>query len=306
MTTITCNSCNLSLSQQEFPEPCSLQRCFHTYCWACFNDYVFPKASETEIHCPATYCSSVFTFSDFLFVANNHRRQFQGLKLCKFCNTERPVTKFPSPEDENSGNCYNCLREEVACTICFTNFPRGTFPKITAECNHPRDTHVCTDCLARYLEHQQSSTTPPFTCPIDDCRRQLSHHDVERFASHIVFDKYDLGLLRDVLKAIPGIVICQSPAVCIWGDVPCPGTAVIRCMRCDEITCISCNAAHDGVTCEQYHKGMTFVEAKQEENQKSEVWINTNTKRCPGAACGRVVIRESGCDYIRCKSTYLI
>jgi hypothetical protein len=63
---------------------------------------------------------------------------------------------------------------------------------------------------------------------------------------------------------------------------------IVTCHHCGTKQCFLHRIPwHEGLTCEEWDQQQRTITSQQE--QKSEEWIQTGTKPCPGPGCGRRV-----------------
>lgn len=184
------------------------------------------------------------------------------------------------------------------CTICYEDFPFKTLPIVSSSCTH--EPSACKACISESLTADQSSKILRFDCPTMGCGTVLEYPDIQRLADKEVFERYDRELNRYFLKTIPNFLFCGASSSCYYGEELAKGTTTMKCATCGSVTCVECEVVHENVTCEQFKRGITAAQARDEEVVEGAKWVEENAKTCPG--CQRIGWRESGCDHMECKS----
>ncbi|CCX31495.1 Similar to Probable E3 ubiquitin-protein ligase ARI9; acc. no. Q9SKC3 [Pyronema omphalodes CBS 100304] len=306
MATISCQNCSKELSVDAFPlSPPS--ECSHRCCWRCLNDYVLDADEddfETDgIDCFKESCGNTFTDLDYKNAISDYKWAKESPKACSECGRLLARYYFPRgsrSDDALDSTCIMCLRTTVTCILCTNECLRSDCPTVTSQCKHPK--HSCIDCVRRWLNISQETKYLEFRCPGDQCKADLSHGDLRRVADSELFAKYERETLKNVLRNLPGFFFCLG-AGCEYGEELDNGVkeGIFVCKACNSRTCLSCEAIHDNVSCDQFKRGLTSLDMVHEEEMALSLqWTNQNAKRCPGAECGRLIWRHAGCNYMMC------
>ncbi|KAK4648422.1 uncharacterized protein QC761_109900 [Podospora bellae-mahoneyi] len=190
------------------------------------------------------------------------------------------------------------LRETESCDVCVEGRRVTDFPvRVVAGGCKGHKPPLCAECLGRWLvESMEAGRWKRLKCPDTDCSAVLGHHDVKRYATREVFERYDRWLLRDALEQTKGYVQCVTVGCeygCVVGDQEaCP---TFNCRKCKGSHCIKHNVSHPEETCKQYRRRQ---KDKKEQEEASEREVAGMTKDCP--KCGRRVNKTAGCNHITC------
>ena len=183
---------------------------------------------------------------------------------------------FPAAKS-HQGSMENVLQK---CAVCDEQ-PEGSedlFAGLKATCDHLSSEVICRDCLQRYLQIQSEPTNGfvagTIRCWTPNCNENLSHSDVQLFATTEVFDRYDLALVHQLIHEEQTYLECAY-ADCDgrgWYDEA-AGAMYAACVQCNRSTCIACNVPwHGEELCPQ----------------------GTETRRLRGEAGGVTQINSSG------------
>jgi len=176
---------------------------------------------------------------------------------------------------------------------------------VSSGCNHPRA--VCSTCVRRHIEAEISEKgNPAITCPHNECNQQLSHTDIQYFATPQQFERYDLVTMRRCLQSLPDFVWCAHRDCGSGQETEGAGAGKaiegglrglwLRCHACNRRTCLhhSC-AMHEGMSCEEYDAA-----ARESEEVGLLQYLNTDAiRRCP--KCRHGIEKSEGCDHMTCR-----
>ncbi|KAK0729114.1 hypothetical protein B0T21DRAFT_413216 [Apiosordaria backusii] len=189
------------------------------------------------------------------------------------------------------------LKRTENCDICVEEKRVTEIPvRITSGCKGHK-LPLCKDCLGQWLvTTTEAGNWRKLKCPDTECAALLQHHDVKRYASKEMFERYDKWLLRDALQDLKGFVQCVTVG-CEYGHVvsdqqECP---TFHCKKCKGSHCIKHNVSHPEETCKQYRKKQKDRQAQEEASEREVAGM---TKDCP--KCGRRVNKTAGCNHITC------
>lgn len=186
------------------------------------------------------------------------------------------------------------------CVICadirsLTHFPSRP---PTDECNHAND--VCRRCLRTWIQSEfLTKVWNEIKCPV--CSIRMQYADMQAFAPHDIFRRYDRLSVKAAFEAIPNFRWCTAKG-CKSGQVHPPESSKFRCKACKKSHCIHHGSAwHKGETCGEYDYRTNKKLKKQEEIASKRV-ISETTKKCPG--CKSPIQKNYGCDHMSCKFMY--
>eukprot|EP00037_Helgoeca_nana_P038182 m.19263 g.19263 ORF g.19263 m.19263 type:complete len:245 (+) comp9907_c0_seq1:242-976(+) len=179
------------------------------------------------------------------------------------------------------------------CRICYTD---GVgLVRATSDCGHP--VRYCNPCLASHIEAEVHSKGNSYSiqCPAHGCATEITHSDVHRLATTTVFNYYDMQLMRQMLRALPGFQWCKS-AACGSGQITVDGeaTPIVTCYSCKARSCFVHDSPwHDGYTCAD------FDALEVGETEATLFYYQANTKPCP--ECAQPIQKNDGCDHMTCR-----
>lgn len=195
----------------------------------------------------------------------------------------------------------------LRCAVCLEydmEFP-STPP--TPGCTHAID--VCASCLSSYVSSGINDALS-LKCPTADCIGQM---DVDEIQACIgeghkqEFDRFCERKVRYFLQSEQALVWCRAPG-CGSGQIHVGGAAwpIVTCQKCSARTCFTHDTVwHEGRTCAQFTKELKerakAAPARALEVKKSEAWVKSHTKNCPGEGCGRPIQKHYGCDHMTCR-----
>ncbi|KAJ2902913.1 hypothetical protein MKZ38_010644 [Zalerion maritima] len=176
------------------------------------------------------------------------------------------------------------------------HFPVG----LTVDCEPIHDADTCRQCVRTHLKIQLDQYgrdhCDKLSCPTQDCKRTLTHHDVRMLADKETFEKYDHYKFLNTISADPNFRWCLGDGCdsgqCYQDNMIDPH---IKCEACDFDMCFNHQVPwHGGLTCEQYDS------ERSDDFVKSAQWISENSKKCPGEACGVDIIKGESCFHMTC------
>ncbi|KAJ1308389.1 hypothetical protein OPQ81_004095 [Rhizoctonia solani] len=113
--------------------------------------------------------------------------------------------------------------------------------------------------------------------------------------------------VRNMLRSEKGLVWCRAPG-CDAGQIHVGGAElpIVTCQKCGSKSCFTHESIwHEGKTCAEYTEELlskaNVIPGRVLESRKSETWIKSNTKKCPGKGCGRPIQKNDGCDHMTCR-----
>jgi len=119
----------------------------------------------------------------------------------------------------------------IDCPVCLDGVDQGQGVKLRA-CGHTL--HV--DCVREWAKTQALEGHHQVTCPIPECRRDVSQREVRALVGAESFGLLDRRALEMVVFADPTLHLCKTPDCCFvasWSSAE-DGPPRIRCPRCDK------------------------------------------------------------------------
>jgi hypothetical protein len=176
------------------------------------------------------------------------------------------------------------------------------FPsKMTLNCEH--EINTCKDCWATHLKTQLDqygrNGCDRLSCP--ECGRILIFQEIRLYASDETLKQYEHFSTLKLLSADENFRWCLRESCQngqLYEDTEFLDPRIV-CEECAFEMCFTHQIPwHTGYTCEQYdnqreHGDPDFYETRQ--------YMESNTKRCPGANCGANVEKDGGCFHMTCK-----
>ncbi|XP_073941990.1 uncharacterized protein [Choristoneura fumiferana] len=232
-------------------------------------------------------------------------------------NSSSPLEVFStsaSPKKENSENnltdVYSELvllerralvpnTEEFECGVCMEHYTAGQ-GAILRECVHT----FCRDCLTDVVKHCEE---PAISCPAMGCPGNLQEREIRALVSP---EDYERWLARGLAAAESGTrnaFHCRTRDCTGWALCE-TGVTRFPCPVCKKTNCVSCQAIHEGDTCEQYRSKQAAEAPKQAPDQTDEgtrAFLDTLISRgealeCP--ECSAIITKKWGCDWIKCSA----
>ena len=255
---------------------------------------------------------------------------------------EEEIRKYPNAGDVEG--LRRVLKEktnvtEYECNACFDTCPVSQI--FTMKCSERHK--FCFDCLSQYIQMKLSEGAP-IKCPMSECTYVMSEQDVkdlsELCSEHVVrkdqVKKYSQQILDRAVKDIPGIVGCPTPGCTYW-VLPyniakcelchCPSCGNNFCTLCKKPFHFHCRCGEVPLYTERwlswcssgrsaYNKdkkeAMDKVRAQEARNKEllakytalreDEKYKEEHGRVCPN--CGRIIIKDGGCDLMVCGRNY--
>lgn len=191
--------------------------------------------------------------------------------------------------------------QERECTICTDEKHPLEFPAKPPSnlCTHRANT--CTACLEQWVEQDlQTRGWQLVSCP--ECRSTLTHDDMRRASTPVVFARYDALAARGILGTLDNFFWCINQG-CGSGQLH-EGNEEghnpeMTCGSCGFHQCVRHEIAwHAGESCAQYEYRTS---GRQQQDHDSEQTIGRTTQRCPNERCGVRVEKKMGCDHMTCE-----
>ncbi|XP_063529332.1 uncharacterized protein LOC134740699 [Cydia strobilella] len=190
--------------------------------------------------------------------------------------------------------------EVFECGVCMENYQPGE-GAVLRECVHT----FCMECLSDVVKHSEE---PAVSCPAMGCPGFLQEREIRALVSP---EEYERWLARGLAAAESGTrnafhcrtADCQGWALCE------PGVTRFPCPVCKRTNCVSCQAIHEGDTCEQYRAKQRAAEAANrapaDTDEGTRAFLDTLISRgealeCP--ECSAIITKKWGCDWIKCSA----
>lgn len=251
---------------------------------------------------------------------------------------EEEIKKYPKPGDVEGLRLVlseKCNVSEYECCACFEACPASQI--FTMKCAERHK--FCFDCLSQYIQMKLGEGAP-IKCPMTKCTYVMSERDVKDLSDlcseHVVrkdqVNKYSQQILDHAVKGIPGIVGCPTPGCTNW-VIPydtkkcelchCPGCKRDFCTLCKKSFHFHCRCAEVPMYTERWlswcssgrsvynrdkKEAMDKIHAQEARNnelmakyialKEDEKYKEQNGRICP--SCGRIIIKDGGCDLMVC------
>ncbi|KAF1964835.1 hypothetical protein BU23DRAFT_491512, partial [Bimuria novae-zelandiae CBS 107.79] len=186
------------------------------------------------------------------------------------------------------------------CAVCGDSSHISDLPSLSS-CTHQPST--CAACFARWIESElYTKGWKSITCPDETCSVILAHHEVQQYATPVIFAQYDTFAMRDALGQVPNFRWCRNP-VCTSGQEHDEVGYIFTCVACGHKTCTTHNVDwHEGETCDEYEYRTSGAKEREQKAQEeaSIAAIYKLSKKCPGPDCAFNIQKNKGCDHMTC------
>ncbi|KAI0986131.1 hypothetical protein GJ496_007001 [Pomphorhynchus laevis] len=296
-----------------------LKSCLHEICRNCLFHHVVGKTKNPEILCPLPECSFPILESEILAVSSkdiidrlHHISVEHALQ-----NDSKNVTMLTSaniiPADILNSDTMKALTNvytqsivicsnRISCPICFEDIEANVFKSNRGirlrSCLH----EFCEQCLKEYA---RSYAEPDIKCPIQNCSGSVAECELRAICTPEVMARlHRLSVMKAEL--LPG----QSRLQCF--SVNCSGMVIydgdikeglnFKCLQCNKVNCVTCQAQHEGETCSQYRSPVESCHDRKcwEATVKdAEQRINKGLAMlCP--RCKVLIEKVEGCNALVC------
>lgn len=203
------------------------------------------------------------------------------------------------------------------CNVCFED-DFGSNAIQFLPCKHV----FCKECMKDYFTVQiKDGSVRCLTCPEDKCTSVALPIQVKSLVAPELFAVYDRLLLQTTLDTMADVVYCPRK-ICSSPVMVEPGLTMAICPSCKFAFCFFCKMTYHGVApCKlesskfkELHREYSSADAAGRElmekryskamlkrvfeEQRSEQYLEKNTKRCPG--CKASVSKVDGCNKMTC------
>lgn len=182
--------------------------------------------------------------------------------------------------------------EPLSCMICIDTISEQDFLPLE-NCGHMF--HPA--CVLEHIETLLADRTFPISCPLPDCKVDISVLDLQERLSPEQQKRYlEYSFDSYVSKNGAEVSCCPTPD-CKYVFVLEPNESHLNCPVCENEYCVGCRSDwHKGFSCEEYRK----IKDPNELDKMFEDFVNgQNFKRCPH--CHFWVERTMGCDHMSCR-----
>lgn len=191
------------------------------------------------------------------------------------------------------------------CSICEEDVPINE-GVILRDCFHD----FCEDCLIGTIKGALEENID-VRCPVyledgQRCTTIVQEREIRNLLKAEDFEKYEQRCLEVAEGTFASSVHCLTPNCKGW--VVLDANQNVRsflCEVCSSENCLSCKAIHPNQSCEEYKAAVK----KSADEQLSEETVKDMLEKrtamlCP--SCKRVITKNGGCDFIRCKCLFEI
>ncbi|XP_069936804.1 uncharacterized protein [Cherax quadricarinatus] len=228
---------------------------------------------------------------------------------CEACATERPgdvnqhETGF-SHKTPGLGAVMFALERQgcvpnpdpFECRVCFVDINSGE-GVVLRDCLHT----FCRDCLASAIKY---SETADVKCPYRDnqysCDSSLQDREIKALVTPEEYEKHLTKSVKQAEGNMQNVFHCKTP--------DCPGFCqfednvnIFHCDVCKKVNCLTCQAQHEGITCQAYQDDL--AQKVDEAAMKTKKFFDDMIRRGDGLPCPKcsvMLMRKWGCDWMRC------
>jgi len=244
--------------------------------------------------CPGLGCGTVIEQEEIEHLLG---REEIELQRCRASEKAAQALQEQFAREELEARALFLQQHQVKCPLCLENGPKDG--AIELDCNH----QLCADCFREYLNAKIVEALvdeDELVCPIPNCKTTITVAQVEgATVGTPLWEKFLQFRMNQWKPAGVDEKIVQCPsAECEMFVVP-AGVDSVTCPTCKKEFCPNCGLEHKGVSCEAYKKWRE--DNAQVDQHFEQLMVNQQWRRCP--ECGMPSERESGCNFIQCRST---
>lgn len=187
-------------------------------------------------------------------------------------------------EEENNKQNKATAKVEFDCSICMDT-------SLIKDSDHFGCKHrYCKTCLINFLLSKfEKNQVNGITCPTESCASIAQDKWIRSILPSNLIANYDKIIFRTIGGQIEDIMYCPQCNESVECDL---ATASGLCSSCGYLFCTSCIKAFHGTNdCEH-------IQRRNEDNEKSELLINTQFKKCP--KCQVNIEKDFGCYHMQC------
>ncbi|XP_050718529.1 uncharacterized protein LOC126999735 [Eriocheir sinensis] len=228
---------------------------------------------------------------------------------CEACATERPGTshqQVTGADGKGSGlgavvsvldrQGYVPNPHPFECRVCFLDVDSGQ-GVVLRDCLHT----FCRECLANAVRY---SDTADVKCPYRDnqysCDSSLQDREIKALVTEKEYEQHLNKSVKQAEGAMQNVFHCLTP--------DCPGFCQFEdnvnefhCDVCGKVNCLTCQAQHEGTTCQEYQDDL--ASKVDEAAMKTKKFFDDMIRRGDGLPCPKcsvMLVRKWGCDWMRC------
>ena len=282
-----------------------LMNCQHNFCRTCLIDAILHNHNG-EASCPMAVikCGKALRDEEIeaLLTPAEYKNYLQKVHQ-KFNESigaqQRNTSTVPALlELENYDFVPN--QSVFECKICLTEVEPGD-GLILKNCLH----EYCKVCLAKAIELSEEVIVP---CPFvaedgTHCEGFLQDRELRSLITQEIFEAHLARSLSQAEAVIKNSFHCKSPNCHGWAELM-EGTTQLHCPVCMKVSCVKCEAVHEGRTCEQHFFDTHEDERKTRDDELTKAQLNqlVNSKQAmPCPRCGVVIQKTAGCNHMKCK-----
>ncbi|CAG7837166.1 unnamed protein product [Allacma fusca] len=188
--------------------------------------------------------------------------------------------------------------EELDCPICFLSIQVNE-GVVLRDCLHS----FCKECLIGSVKYADE---PEIKCPFRDdkysCNSVMQEREIKALVPPEIFELYLARSVKVAECKIVNTFHCKTADCtgwCVFED----DVNVFNCPVCKKRNCLTCQAIHEGVDCQQYQRQLAIDSETDENAKSSRLMLEKMIQRgealeCP--ACHVVLLKKWGCDWVRC------
>lgn len=262
----------------------------------------------------------------------NPKHLLKGGSTSPVRSSQIPVKRHSTPKSPNAlhlellqlNNNKDVVENTATfeCPICFGECQPGN-GVVLRDCLHS----FCRECLSSTVEHSEEAE---IKCPYMDnaysCDCVLQEREIRAVVTQQIYEKHLTKSIREAENKIENAFHCKTPNCrgwCIYED----NVNVFKCPICSLSNCLTCQAIHDGLNCQQYQDQMkndsdTNQDAKQTKDMLEAMVKDGEAMNCPTCqvserASGErnkknllrkrrlfslqvIVMKKWGCDWLKC------
>mmetsp|Transcript_7311 Transcript_7311/g.13514 ORF Transcript_7311/g.13514 Transcript_7311/m.13514 type:complete len:378 (+) Transcript_7311:127-1260(+) len=183
------------------------------------------------------------------------------------------------------------VQPDPMCAICLDPIKEQDYMPLET-CGHM----LHPSCINEFLTLQVNDRKFPITCPIPECKLEVSIIDIQYRLEPQVYQKFEEYSFNSFVQRHAADMSCCPTPDCKYAFVWTGESPHFLCPICEKHYCLDCRCEyHDGISCEE-HRKLTDV---NELDKMFERFVQgVNYKQCP--QCRFWVEKVDGCDTMTC------